>query len=172
MWLRSTSFIRWFCKTGDQFLPAMIKLNGFKFIFTVLLFTACNRISINRVDLAADSVKIFKTVLLSENFQKEIPDEIDTIYLLKSNYYSSSWPGKLADLSIDYIEDKPENRVTNYPGVKKLDNRFRYVIPFFKIENDLAEIYCYEFNGRIDFKYKLQKKGDEWAIISEEIGME
>lgn len=139
----------------------------------MLMLTACNRIPVNQVDRYEDSLAILKTVLLSENFQKEIPDEIDTIYLLKSKkYYNSSWPVKLADLSIQYIEDKPENQVTNYPGVKKPDNRFRYAIPFFKIENDSAKIFCYEFNGRIDFKYKLQKKGDKWVITSEEIGME
>lgn len=62
-----------------------------------------------------DSTLIFETLLTSRNFMTEFAKENDTVFFLRSKYFNQSFPDRVNQIHVKYIEDTRAARKMNTP---------------------------------------------------------
>lgn len=62
-----------------------------------------------------DSTLIVETILTSRNFMTEFAKENDTVYFLKSKYYNQSFPHRVNQINVKYIENTRAAKKMNTP---------------------------------------------------------
>jgi hypothetical protein len=130
----------------------------------VLLFIRCTGNSVQR--LGSDTSNILKAVLASKQLSNNlVPGNIDSVYIIKPQYYNQFWPAKANRFTIFYINDSEKARIPNKYGLKIGDKRIRIGVPVFKVAADTAEVVLYSFNFHSEIIFSLKKKNNEWLIL-------
>ena len=122
-----------------------------------------------------DTTQIITECFLAEEIARELVDSnTDTLYILKSNLFNSSWPTKLGKRQIVYIENVESARHKNKPGKNQyFDPRGRYQIFELTIKNKKAAfVYLYWFNGVSDYQIDLKRKDGVWRVANIRGGIE
>lgn len=119
---------------------------------------------------STDTAALLNTVFTFKPFYKTLNSEKDDIYILKTKYYNKSWPSRINEHRIIYIDDNQKTRTPSiYPHV---DGRLRYGVSEFRIANDSALILLWQFTTPIYIRYHLNKKDGYWKIKSYEMGIQ
>lgn len=114
-----------------------------------------------------DTTEIITACFQAEEVARELVDsDTDTLYILKSNFFNSSWPTKLGKRQVVYIEDVESARHKNKPGKNQyFDPRERYKIFELTIKSKKAAFaYLYWFNGVSDYQIDLKRKNGVWEV--------
>jgi hypothetical protein len=135
------------------------------FYIVILLFCRCIGNPVQRAD--SDTSNILKAVLASKQLNNNlVPGNIDTVYIIKPQYYNQFWPAKASRFTIFYIKDSEKARIPNKYGLKIGDKRIRIGVPVFKVAADTAEVVLYSFNFHSEITFGLKKKNNEWLILT------
>lgn len=113
-----------------------------------------------------DTTQIVTKVLTFKKFISDIPGPVDTLYLIKSKYYSINWPNKMGNLNIIYIADEEKARTPNKPWDKVHDPRWKCIVTKISIQGDSAKVGVLNFSTVTDYNYLLKKKEGSWEVIS------
>jgi hypothetical protein len=114
-----------------------------------------------------DTIQIVKSIFNSDKVKAGIPNNVDTIYVIKSHkfkFYNKFWPVDVNQLKIVYIEESKESTEPLIPGSKITDRPIRYVVTKFSVQADSASASIYGINHRTDYNFKFVKKDDKWII--------
>lgn len=113
---------------------------------------------------AMDTNDILSKSLSYKKFRQNSPQHLDTIYLIKSKYYSSSWPGKVNTLAIKYLNEEYQLTVPNRPWSKVNDFRLRCMVTGLTLKNDSATMRLIDFGNATDYVYRLKKRSGHWEV--------
>jgi hypothetical protein len=122
-----------------------------------------------------DTSEIITACFQAEEVAREIADSnADTVYILKSNFFNSSWPTRIGNRQIQYIEDVESARHKNKPGKgQPFDGRERFKIFELTIKNkNTAFVDLYWLNGLSDYQIDLKRKDGVWRIANIRGGIE
>jgi hypothetical protein len=145
-------------------------------LFFIMIAAGCKSNSTGTKKVSSsDTTAIVKACFVSEDIRrdrKEFEKKADTIYLLKTNLYNSSWPLMIGTDRILYIQDTDSARHLNYPWAKYQDTRLRYKVEDLKIKQDSASTKIFLYNAFIHYSFKLRKKDRNWVIVEKSVLME
>ena len=113
---------------------------------------------------AIDTTDILSKSLSYKKFRQNFTKNQDTIYLIKSKYYSSSWPTRVNTLNIKYLNEEHKLTEPNLPWNKANDLRLRCMITKLTLKNDSAKMGLIDFGNGTDYVYNLKKESGKWEV--------
>lgn len=144
-----------------------------KIVYIGMIFFLTGCIGIGKRLPGNDTSKIFQTIYASKLIDDHVvPGNVDSIYMIKNNYYNKRWPQRSNRFIITYLENSEAVKIPNPLNSKSLDKRIRLCIPTFKVSGDSAIVTLYNFNFGSSLKYILKLKNGEWIIQNQSKGME
>lgn len=132
-------------------------------LFWALLFYSCRSGKSHEYN-AIDTNDIVLKSLSHKKFRKNLPNNTDTIYLIKSKYYSPSWPARVDTLKIRYLNQSHKLTQPNKPWNKANDLRQRYMVTRLTLRNDSAKMSLIDFGNGTDYIYSLKRESGHWEV--------
>ena len=152
------------------------RLSYVLYLFLFVSMIGCNdNLSSSGPTDGRDTSRIIIACFEAEEIAREIADSnADTLYILKSNFFNSSWPTRIANRQIQYIEDVESARYKNKPGKgQPFDGRERFKIFELTIKNkNTAFVDLYWLNGLSDYQVDLKRKDGVWQVAKIQGGIE
>lgn len=135
-------------------------------LFFCLFLLSCKSGQKEIIFNAADTSQILSNIFNSEQIRTDIPENTDTIFVLKEkNLYNSSWPQHVNKLAIKYIEDTEHSRFLNKPWLEKYDKRWRISLVRFVLDQDTGKVSLYNYNTVTGYRFLLNKTHLGWSIV-------
>lgn len=135
-----------------------------------LLLNSCRNSEIKYLS-KRDSTEIFLAALNNKVLVKEIMPFTDTIYLIKNNYYRTSFPSVSDYFKIIYIKNTPQSKMVNFGPRFPSDNRRRLEIMNLELKDGTLNLLLIDHGVGLYYEFYMKYINNNWTTTKSKGGV-